>query len=137
MQIFHSTKCLADFLVIFSACKYFKERIWLFAVGINIDVGTARFNFQLSIFNLQYINLHIAFMHDDCAIFLGEEGEGEAIYCDMAIGRVCGGIGDEGVVDGLARIGGGIYEVVTMEADGVFGDLHHRAFPCDVGSEWG
>ena len=36
----------------FSACKYFKERIWLFAVGINIDVGTARFNFQLSIFNI-------------------------------------------------------------------------------------
>ena len=36
----------------FSACKYFKERILLFAVGINIDVGTARFNFQLSIFNI-------------------------------------------------------------------------------------
>ena len=53
----------------------------------------------------------------------------------MAIGRVCGGIGDEGVVSGLAGIGGGIYEVVTVEADGVFGDLHHRAFPCDIGSE--
>ena len=50
---------------------------------------------------------------------MGEEGEGTAIYCDMAIGRVCGGIN----------------EVVTMEADGVFGDLHHRAFPCDIGSE--
>ena len=36
----------------FSACKYFKERILLFAVGINIDVGAARFNFQLSIFNI-------------------------------------------------------------------------------------
>ena len=47
----------------------------------------------------------------------------------MAIGGVCGGIGDEGVVDGLAGICGGIYEVVTVEADGVFGDLHHRAFP--------
>ena len=66
---------------------------------------------------------------------MGEEGEGTAIYCDMAIGRVCGGIGDEGVVDGLAGICGGIYEVVTVEADGVFGDLHHRAFPCDIGSE--
>ena len=66
---------------------------------------------------------------------MGEEGEGTAIYCDMAIGRVCGGIGYESVVGGLARIGGGIYEVVTMEADGVFGDLHHRAFPCDIGSE--
>ena len=74
-------------------------------------------------------------MHDDCSIFLGEEGEGKAIYCDMTVGRVCGGIGDEGIVDGLAGIGGGIYEVVTMEADGVFGDLHHRAFPCDIGSE--
>ena len=66
---------------------------------------------------------------------MGEEGEGTAIYCDMAVERVCGGIGYEGLVDGLAGIGGGIYEVVTMEADGVFGDLHHRAFPCDIGSE--
>ena len=53
----------------------------------------------------------------------------------MAIGGVCGGIGGDGIVGGLARIGGGIYEVVTVEADGVFGDLHHRAFPCDIGSE--
>ena len=70
------------------------------------------------------------------AIFLGEEGEGTAVYCDMAIGRVCSGICGDGVVGGLAGIGGGINEVVTMEADGVFGDLHHRAFPCDIGSEW-
>ena len=53
----------------------------------------------------------------------------------MTVGRVCGWIGGEGVVSGLAGIGGGICEVVTMEADGVFGDLHHRAFPCDIGSE--
>ena len=53
----------------------------------------------------------------------------------MAIGGVCGGICGDGIVDGLAGIGGGIYEVVTMEADGVFGDFHHRAFPCDIGSE--
>ena len=66
---------------------------------------------------------------------MGEEGGGTAIYCDMAIGRVCSGICGESYVDGLAGIGGGIYEVVTMEADGVFGDLHHRAFPCDIGSE--
>ena len=74
-------------------------------------------------------------MHEDCAIFFGEEGEGTAIYCDMAVGRVCGGEYWEGIVCGLAGIGGGINEVVTVEADGVFGDLHHRAFPCDVGSE--
>ena len=66
---------------------------------------------------------------------MGGEGKGKAIYCDMAVGTVSGGICGESYVDGLARIGGGIYEVVTMEADGVFGDLHHRAFPCDVGSE--
>ena len=53
----------------------------------------------------------------------------------MAIGRICGGIYGDGIVDGLAGIGGGINEVVTVEADGVFGDLHHRAFPCDIGSE--
>ena len=66
---------------------------------------------------------------------MGEEGEGGAIYCDMAIGRVCGGIRGDGIVDGLAGIGGGIYEVVTMEADGVGGELNHRAFPCYIGSE--
>ena len=53
----------------------------------------------------------------------------------MTVGRVCSGICGEGIVGGLARIGGGIYDVVTVEADGVFGDLHHRAFPCDIGSE--
>ena len=66
---------------------------------------------------------------------MGEEGEGTAIYSDMAIGGVWGGIGGEGIVDGLAGIGGGINEVVTVEADGVFGDLHHCAFPCDIDSE--
>ena len=93
-------------------------------MGINIDVGAAR-----------YSNLDIIATQQDCAIFLGEEGEGTAIYSDMAIGGVCGGICGDGVIGGLARIGGGIYEVVTVEADGVFGDLHHRAFPCDIGSE--
>ena len=42
----------------FSACKYFKERIWLFAVGINIDVGTAQY-FNISIFQFLYL-CHIA-----------------------------------------------------------------------------
>ena len=132
MQIFHSTKCLADFLVIFSACKYFKERILLFAVGINIDVGAAQY-FNFSIF--QYFNLYIVATQQEGAIFWEEEDERTAIYCDMVIGRVCSGICGDGIVDSLAGIGGGIYEVVTVEADGVFGDLHHRAFPCDIGSE--
>ena len=83
----------------------------------------------------QYINLYIVATQQEGAIFLGKEGEGKAIYCDMAIGRVCDGICGESYVDGLAGIGGGINEVVTVEADGVFGDLHHRAFPCDIGSE--
>ena len=123
---------MADFLVIFSACKYFKERILLFAVGINIDVGgCAIFQFfNFSIFQSLY-RCHIA---GGCHL-LGGEGKREAIYCDMAIGRICGGIYGDGIVGGLAGIVGGIYEVVTMEADGVFGDLHHRAFPCDIGSE--
>ena len=66
---------------------------------------------------------------------MGGEGEGTAIYCDMAIGRVCDGICGESYVDGLARIGGGINEVVTMEADRVGGELDHRALPRDVGSD--
>ena len=68
---------------------------------------------------------------------MGEEGEGTAIYCDMAIGRVCDGICGEGCIDGLAGIGGGIYEVVTMEADGVGGELHHCALPYDIGCDGG
>ena len=55
----------------FSACKYFKERILLFAVGINIDVGAA-----------QYFNLDIVATQQEGAIFLREEGKGTAIYCD-------------------------------------------------------
>ena len=93
-------------------------------MGINIDVGAA-----------QYINLDIVATQQECAIFFVEEGEGIVIYCDMAIGGVCGGICGDGIVDSLAGIGGGINEVMTVEADGVFGDLHHRAFPCDIGSE--
>ena len=88
----------------------------------------------ISIFNLQYSNLDIVATQQEGAIFFGEEGEGGAIYCEMAIGGVCGGICGDGVVSGLAGICGGINEVVTVEADGVFGDLHHRAFPCDIGS---
>ena len=53
----------------------------------------------------------------------------------MTIGGVCGGICGDGIVNGLAGIGGGINEVVTVEEDGVLGDHHHRAFPCDIGSE--
>ena len=95
-------------------------------MGINIDVGAAR-----------YSNLDIIATQQDCAIFLGEEDEGTAIYCDLAVGRVCGGKYGEGIVDGFAVIDGGMCEVVTVEADGVFGDLHERACPCDIGSEWG
>ena len=67
-----STKCLADFLVIFSACKYFKERILLFAVGINIDVGTAQY-FNISIFQFLYL-CHIA---GGCHL-LGGRGRGDS-----------------------------------------------------------
>ena len=55
----------------------------------------------------------------------------------MAIGRVCGGICGEGCVDGFAWIGGGVGEVVTMEADGVGGELNHCALPRDVGCDGG
>ena len=66
-----------------------------------------------------------------------EEGEGTAIYCDMAIRRVCDGICGESYVDGFAGIGGRIGEVVTMEADGVGGELNHCALPYDVGCDGG
>ena len=56
---------------------------------------------------------------------------------DRAVGAVGGGICGEGCVDGFAWIGGGIGEVVTMEADGVRGELNHRALPRDVGCDGG
>ena len=56
---------------------------------------------------------------------------------DRAVGAVGGGICGEGCVDGFAWIGGGIDEVVTMEADGVGGELDHRALPYDVGCDGG
>lgn len=56
---------------------------------------------------------------------------------DRAVGAVGGGICGEGCVDGFARKGGGIGEVVTMEADGVRGELNHRALPRDVGCDGG
>ena len=40
-------------------------------------------------------------------------------------------------VDGFAGIGGGIDEIVTMEADGVGGELHHCALPRHVGGDGG
>ena len=47
----------------FSACKYFKERIWLFAVGINIDVGAAQY-FNFSIFQSFNILISISLPHN-------------------------------------------------------------------------
>ena len=85
--------------------------------------------------NAFYLNFHILATQDDGAGFGFEDGEGDGGDGDRAVGGVGGGICGEGCVDGFAGIGGGIYEVVTVEADGVFGDLHHRAFPCDIGSE--
>ena len=66
---------------------------------------------------------------------MGGEGEGTAIYCDMAVGCVCDWICGEGCVDGFAGIGGGVGEVVAMETDGVGGELDHRALPRDVGCD--
>ena len=97
-------------------------------------MGAAQY-FNFSIF--QYFNLYIVATQQDCAIFFWEEGEGTAIYCDMAVGAVGGGICGEGCIDGLARIGGGVGEVVTMEADGVGGELHHCALPYDIGCDGG
>ena len=72
----------------FSACKYFKERILLFAVGINIDVGAAQY-FNFSIF--QYFNLDIVATHDDCAIFLGERASGRPFIVIWPLGEYVAG----------------------------------------------
>ena len=76
-------------------------------------------------------------MHDDCAIFLEEDDEGDGGDGDRAVGGVGGGICGEGCVDGFAWIGGGIGEVVAVETDGVGGELYHRALPYDVGRDGG
>ena len=85
--------------------------------------------------NAFYLNLHILATQDEGAGFGLEDGEGDGGDGDRAVGGVGGGICGDGIVYGLAGIGGGINEVVTMEADGVGGELDHRAFPCDIGSE--
>ena len=56
---------------------------------------------------------------------------------DDTVWGVCDWICRESYVDGFAWIGGGIGEVVAMEADGVGGELDHRALPRDVGSDGG
>ena len=66
-----------------------------------------------------------------------EDGERDGGDGDRAVGGVGGGICGEGCVDGFAWIGGGVGEVVAMEADGVGGELNHCALPRDVGCEGG
>ena len=66
-----------------------------------------------------------------------EDGEGYGGDGDRAVGGVGGGICGEGCVDGFAGIGPRIGEVVTMEADGVGGELDHCALPRDVGCDGG
>ena len=82
-----------------------------------------------------YLNFHILATQEEGAGFGLEDGEGDGGDGDRAVGGVGGGICGEGCVDGFARIGGGIDEVVAMEADGVGGELDHRALPRDVGSD--
>ena len=85
--------------------------------------------------NAFYLNLYILATQDEGADFGLEDGEGYGGDGDMAVGCVCDWICGEGCVDGFAGVGGGVGEVLAMEADGVGGELDHRAFPCDVGSE--
>ena len=82
-------------------------------------------------------NFHILATQDEGAGFGWEDGEGDGGDGDRAVGGVGGGICGEGCVDGFARIGGGVGEVVTMEADGVGGELNHCALPYDVGKDGG
>ena len=56
---------------------------------------------------------------------------------DRAVGGVFYRMYLQIYVDGFARKGGGIDEIVTMEADGVGGELHHCALPYDVGCDGG
>ena len=56
---------------------------------------------------------------------------------DRAVGGVFYRMYLQIYVDGFARKGGGIDEIVAMEADGVGGELDHRALPRDVGCDGG
>ena len=85
--------------------------------------------------NAFYLNFHILATQDEGAGFGFEDGEGDGGDGDRAVGGVGGGICGEGCVDGFAWIGGGVGEVVAMEADGVGGELNHCALPRDVGCD--
>ena len=87
--------------------------------------------------NAFYLNFHVLATQDEGAGFGLEDGERDGGYGDRAVGGVCDWICGESYVDGFARIGGGVGEVVTMEADGVGGELNHRALPRDVGCDGG
>ena len=65
------------------------------------------------------------------------DGEGDGGNRDRAVGGVFYRMYLQIYVDGFARKGGGIDEIVTMEADGVGGELDHRALPRDVGCDGG
>ena len=80
---------------------------------------------QLELKSAFYLNFHILATQDEGAGFGWEDGEGDGGDGDMAVGTVGGGICGEGCVDGFARMGGGIGEVVTVETDGVGGELNH------------
>ena len=84
-----------------------------------------------------YLNFHVLATQDEGAGFGLEDGEGDGGDGDRAVGGVGGGICGEGCVDGFAWIGGGVGEVVAMEADGVGGELNHCALPRDVGCDGG
>ena len=87
--------------------------------------------------NAFYLNFHVLATQDEGAGFGFEDGEGDGGDGDRAVGGVGGGICGEGCVDGFAWIGGGVGEVVAMEADGVGGELNHCALPRDVGCDGG
>ena len=65
------------------------------------------------------------------------DGEGDGGNRDRAVGGVFYRMYLQIYVDGFARKGGGIDEIVTMEADGVGGELHHCALPRHVGGDGG
>ena len=90
---------------------------------------------MLSIF--QYFNLYILATQEDGADFTLGDDKRDGCDGDRAVGRVFYRMYLQIYVDGFAGIGLRIGKVVTMETDGVGGELYHCALPRDFGEYGG
>ena len=119
---------MADFIVIFSACKYFKERRGESKATSSLDCYAEP---RMLLFFYHYPHsLGVRGVEGDLTVvgsglydIRGMVGDVEAVAGDRV------GLDGERHVNGLAGVGLGIGEVVAVETHRVGGELQHGAIP--------